>query len=327
MGSTMQALQLQGINQLVQVTVAIPIPKGDEVLIRTRAATICTSDLHDLKSNAFGIKYPIIMGHEGAGEIVECGADVTELEPGTRVAAHPVVPCGRCVECLRGFEHLCANMGHLGIDRQGCFAEYFTQRADRLRVLPDTVSFEVGALLEPVCVCLEAIARAGDVKGKSVLIAGDGPFGNIIAQLANRSGASNVMVSGKTPFRLQQIPDVKILTEIPVNDVDIAILAVSSKEAVTDCVAALRPRGRLVIFSTIQEPVLIDLFSLHVKELEIVGACNDEDKLDESLAFLNAQSSALEKIVTHRIAFQDWKEAFHLAEEKHDQTLKVALTF
>jgi len=327
MGSTMQALQLQGINQLVQVTVAIPIPKADEVLIRTRAATICTSDLHDLKSNAFGIKYPIIMGHEGAGEIVECGADVTELEPGTRVAAHPVVPCGRCVECLRGFEHLCANMGHLGIDRQGCFAEYFTQRADRLRVLPDTVSFEVGALLEPVCVCLEAIARAGDVKGKSVLIAGDGPFGNIIAQLANRSGASNVMVSGKTPFRLQQIPDVKILTEIPVNDVDIAILAVSSKEAVTDCVAALRPRGRLVIFSTIQEPVLIDLFSLHVKELEIVGACNDEDKLDESLAFLNAQSSALEKIVTHRIAFQDWKEAFHLAEEKHDQTLKVALTF
>jgi 2-desacetyl-2-hydroxyethyl bacteriochlorophyllide A dehydrogenase len=325
--STMQALQLQGINQLVQVTVAIPIPKADEVLIRTRAATICTSDLHDLKSNAFGIKYPIIIGHEGAGEVVECGADVTHLHPGIRVASHPVVPCGKCTECLRGFDHLCANMGHLGIDRQGCFAEYFTQRADRLRVLPDTVSFEVGALLEPVCVCLQAIARAGDVKGKKVLIAGDGPFGNIIAQLANRSGASKVLVSGRTPFRLQQIPDVEILTEIPVQDVDITILAVSSKEAVKDCVAALRPRGRLVIFSTIQEPVPIDLFSLHVKELEIVGACNDENELDESLAFLKAQSSALEKIVTHRIAFQNWKEAFHLAGEKHDQTLKVALTF
>lgn len=182
----MQALQLQGIDQLVQVTLPVPIPAGDEVLIQTKAATICTSDLHDIKRNPFGIKYPRVMGHEGAGFVIQCGANVKGLKPGDRVASHPVVPCGFCEECLRGLEHLCSNMGHSGIDRDGCFAEYFVQRADRVRVINSDVSFTTGALLEPVAVCLEAIARAGEIKDKRVLIVGDGPFGNIIARLAKK---------------------------------------------------------------------------------------------------------------------------------------------
>ncbi len=218
-------------------------------------------------------------------------------------------------------------MGHLGYDRDGTFAEYFVVPADRVRVLPETVPDVLGALLEPVSVCLQAVARSGNVAGKQVLVVGDGPFGNIIARLAGRAGASQVLVVGKEPFRLQQIRGAEVSQEAPVKTMDVAILAVSSPEAVASSLAALRPRGRLVIFSALPDPVPMDLFSLHLAELEVVGACNDEDRLDEALECLSDPTLALEELITHTIPFQDWTEAFELARHGHDRALKVALTF
>lgn len=318
---------MQGINQLVLIRLPLPSPKADEVLIRTMATTICTSDLHDIKTNPFGIKLPSVLGHEGAGIVVQCGSAVKGLSPGMRVAAHPVVPCGVCAECLRGFGHLCLNMGHLGIDRNGTFAEYFVQRADRVRQLPETVPFPLGALLEPVANCLQAIARAGNIKGRVVFVVGDGPFGNIIARLAVRAGAARVLVAGKEPFRLGMIPGVEIADAPPIQSVDVAILAVSSSDAIATCMASLKRRGRLVVFSLIKDTVPIDLFDLLLSELEIVGCRNDEDRIEESLACLQDPALNLSQIITHQVPFKDWKEAFYLARERHDKALKVALIF
>ena len=323
----MTALQMRGIDKMVQTEVPIPSPKPNEVLVRTQAATICTSDLHDLASNPFKIPLPRILGHEAAGIIVACGAAVTNYSPGLRVAVHPVIPCLTCEECQRGLEHLCSNMGHLGYDRDGSFAEYFVQRTDRIRLLPDHIPFALGALLEPVCVCLQAVSRAGDVKEKTVLVVGDGPFGNMIARFAVRAGAKRVLVSGREQFRLSRIPDVEISNIPAPKSVDVAILAVSSAEAVSTCISALRPRGRLVVFSALPQPVPADLFSLHLSELEIVGACNDEDKLDEAMACLADESLALHQIITHEMKFDHWEKAFDMAAHHHDQALKVALLF
>jgi 2-desacetyl-2-hydroxyethyl bacteriochlorophyllide A dehydrogenase len=325
--TTMDALQLQGLNQLVAVKLPLPVPKADELLIRTMATTICTSDLHDIAHNPFGTVLPQVLGHEGAGTIVLCGAEVKGFSPGMRVATHPVVPCNECAECLRGFSHLCLHMGHLGIDRSGTFAEYYVQRADRVRELPEEVPFPLGALMEPVANCLQAISRAGEINGKNVLVVGDGPFGNIIARLAQRAGASRVMVAGKEPFRLGMIPGAEIVENPAPASVDVAILAVSSAQALSTCLSALRKRGRLVVFSLLQDPVPIDLFTLHVAEQEIVGCCNDEDKMDEALMCLSDPTLNLSELVTHSILFAQWKEAFHLAKDRHDLALKVALVF
>ena len=325
--STMQALQMRGLGELVLTELPVPEPGPRELLIRTLAATICTSDLHDLARNPFSIRLPRVLGHEAAGVVVARGMEGGELAPGTRVAVHPVVPCGQCEECGRGFGHLCSRLGHLGHDRDGAFAEYFLQRADRVRPLPEGVPATVGALLEPVAVCLEAVARAGKVRGRDVLVAGDGPFGNIIARLALRAGARRVIVAGRQPFRLQQIRGAETTGIAPKAAVDIAILAVSSSEAAISCLAALRPRGRLVIFSALPETSALDLFSLHVRELEIVGACNDEERLDEALEYLSDPALALREIVTHELSFAQWPEAFALARDGHDRALKIALTF
>jgi threonine dehydrogenase-like Zn-dependent dehydrogenase len=218
-------------------------------------------------------------------------------------------------------------MGHLGNDRDGAFAEYFVQRADRVRWLPEQVAATVGALLEPVAVCLQAVARAGPVEGRDVLVAGDGPFGNIIARLAVQAGAHRVVVAGRRPFRLGRIPGVETVKSASKGSVDIAILAVSSAEAAVSCLAALRPRGRLVIFSALPEAVALDLVPLHLREQEIVGACNDEARLDDALRCLSDPELALHEIVTHEFPLTRWPEAFALARDGHDRALKVALTF
>jgi len=325
--STMQVLQLRELGQLVMTKLPVPAPGPRDVLIRTLAATICTSDLHDVARNPFAIPLPRVLGHEAAGVVVACGEQVRGAAPGMRVAVHPVVPCGECADCERGFGHLCARMGHLGHDRDGTFAEYFIQRADRVRPLPDHLPATVGTLLEPVAVCLQAIARAGEVHGRDVLIAGDGPFGNIIARLAKRAGARRIVVSGRQPFRLSRIPGVETVEKVPNASVDMAILAVSSIEAAVSCLAALRPRGRLVIFSALPKPLTLDLVPLHLHEQEIVGACNDEERLDEALRCLDEPELALHEIITHTLPFAQWTEGFALAREGHDRALKVALTF
>ena len=323
----MQALQMRGLGKLVLTTLPVPTPGPRDVLIRTLAATICTSDLHDLTRNPFGIALPRVLGHEAAGVVFACGAEVREFAPGMRVAAHPVVPCGGCAECARGFGHLCARMGHLGHDRDGAFAEYFVQRSDRVRRMPEQVPATIGALLEPVAVCLQAVARAGAVHGRDVLVAGDGPFGNIIARLAVGKGARRVTVAGREPFRLGRIPGVITVKSAPKASADVSILAVSSAQAAVSCMEALRPRGRLVVFSALPEAVALDLTSLHLREQEIVGACNDEERLDDALRCLSDPELALHEIVTHALPFARWAEAFALARDGHDRALKVALTF
>ncbi len=164
--STMRALQLQAIDRLVEVELPVPEPKADEVLVRTVATTICTSDLNDIAHNPFGIALPRVMGHEGAGVVAALGEGVSQFHVGDRVAAHPVIPCRTCENCRRGLGHLCSHLGHLGLDRDGTFAEFFCIRADRARRIPPAVEFAAAALLEPVAVCLEAVRARSHPTGR-----------------------------------------------------------------------------------------------------------------------------------------------------------------
>jgi threonine dehydrogenase-like Zn-dependent dehydrogenase len=335
----MQALQLVARNQLEHCVLPTPQPGPHQVLVKTLATTICTSDLHDISRNPFGITLPRVLGHEAAGIVVASGAQVSRVDIGALVAIHPVVNCGECEECRRGLTHHCQQLGHLGFDRDGCFAEYIVQREDRVRVLPPNVSAHVGTLLEPLCVCLQAVARAGDLTQRTVLVVGDGPFGIIIARMALRAGGKVILV-GREEFRLKQVPTAIALhwssveeslhavrARVGMGGMDVAILAVSSKEAFDLCLSALRPRGRLVLFSALGKDDAVDLQRVHLRELELVGACNDEARLDEAVGLLSECSTELSHVITHQVPFRDWPRAFELARNHHHEVLKVSLTF
>jgi threonine dehydrogenase-like Zn-dependent dehydrogenase len=320
----------------------VPVPRmaDDEVLVRTGAATICTSDLVDIRTNPFGIRLPVIIGHEAAGTVAGVGPLVKDLSVGDRVATHPVHPCGACAACRAGMRHLCMDMGHLGITRPGVFAEYFTVRADRARRVPVSLDLPLAALAEPVAVCLEALAQARLAAGGSLLIAGDGPFGLLLSRLAPRAGAGSVTVLGRHAFRLgfargcrridaarEPDPAAALRDAAGPGGFDAAILAVASKRAFDDCAACLARKGRLVLFAALSGPTPVDLVAVHLRELEIVGSCNDAERFDEALGVLCDSGAGIADLVTHRIPFVELHRALALAETAREQALKVAIVF
>jgi len=336
----MKALRLEEIGRLELVEVERPWCAEDQLLVKTDAALICTSDLNDIRANPFGIKLPVVMGHEGAGVVAEVGAAVTGFRPGDRVATHPVHPCGRCRSCANGIGHLCLDMGHFGLNMPGTFGEYYVVRADRARVMPESVDFAAAALTEPICVCLEALARARVGAGDKLLIVGDGPFGALMARLAGPLGLGRLVIAGHHEFRLglagaavkintTELADPVAALREASGDVgyDAVILAVGSGAGVTQGLELLVPRGRLVVFSAVLGQTPIDLFPVHVKELEIVGACNDLDMLDEAARLLADGSLRLGELVTHRYPIEQYREAFEVAASRHGAAMKVAITF
>jgi len=335
----MKALRLEAVNNLRLVDIEKPRPGDDELLVKTGATLICTSDINDLRKNPFGISLPVIMGHEGAGTVVEVGRRVKGFKPGDRIAAHPVHPCSKCASCREGRAHLCDDMKHFGINMQGTFAEYFVVRQDRARIVPKRVAFATAALAEPISVCLEALTQARLAPRNTLLIIGDGPFGVMIARLAASADLGKIVVAGHHDFRLSQIGDAlgvnankiadttaALLAEAP-GGYDAMILAVGSAKGVETGIEVLKAKGRCVIFSAIAGKTPIDLFKVHVKELEIIGACNDNNMLDRAVGMLAKKKLGLDKLVTHRFALADFERAFALAETGREEAMKVAFVF
>ncbi len=336
----MQALMLKDLNQLELVEAPIPSIREDEILVKTGATTICTSDVNDIHGNPFGARLPVVIGHEGAGTVAAMGTTVQGFQVGQRIATHPVHPCGKCPPCQEGLGHLCLDMGHFGYNLPGTMAEYYIVRQDRARPISETTSFPAAALAEPVCVCLEALMQARLPEGGSLLVIGDGPFGVLMARLARRMPLERAVLAGQIEFRLALAQDAAQVNTRDAPDpvqsmlaansgkpYDAAILAVGSPKALADGLRCLKPRGRMVIFSAIPGDTPVDLFHVHLKELEIVGACSDQDLFDRAVPLLDDPGLALPELVTHTFPLAEYRQAFELAEHGKDQAMKVAFVF
>jgi len=233
-------------------------------------------------------------------------------------------------------------MGHLCFNRPGVFAEYFITRPDCVRKKPPEMSFPAASLMEPVCVCMEALTRGNVKKGDRVLITGDGPFGIMISKLCALKEPKQIIQTGFFDSRLKQaagpltetinINNEKNLVEAVMkksNDegVDCAILCVSNPEAVDLCIEVLRSRGTLVIFAALGGKTPVDLLRVHLKELNIAGCNNDENYMDEAIRLLGDPVLNFKSIITHEIPFREWEKAFHLADNEKESCLKVSLIF
>ena len=181
----------------------LPAVKNDEVLIRVKQVGICGSDLayyRDGKVGGYTPSRPFVMGHEFSGQVVELGAGVENLKEKDRVAVDPSMSCGKCEFCQSDRSNLCSDMRFLGSAMyvppvDGAFREYIIMPAKNCYKLPDEISYEVGALLEPMSVAYYALKRAGDVKGRSVFISGGGTMGQLILVFAKALGAGTVCIT------------------------------------------------------------------------------------------------------------------------------------
>lgn len=184
----------------------VPVPKiGDnEVLIKTKKTSICGTDIHIYKWDAWAQKtvpYPMIIGHEFVGEIAEVGKNVKHLKIGQRVTGEGHITCGVCPNCRKGNKHLCSDVFGLGYDCSGCFAEYFNFPAENVVVLPDTIRDDLAAIMDPFGNATHA-ALSFDLVCEDVLITGAGPIGIMSAAIAKHAGARNIVITDLNDYRL-----------------------------------------------------------------------------------------------------------------------------
>jgi L-iditol 2-dehydrogenase len=204
----MKALVLKEYGRLVIEEVERPRPEPDEVLVRVRACGICGSDVHGMDGSTGRRIPPLIMGHEGAGEIAEVGSEVAGWKPGDRVTFDSTVYCGRCWHCRRGEVNLCDERRVLGVScaefrRDGAFAEFVSVPGRILYRLPDGLSFEKAAMVEAVAVAVHAVWRTPLEANASVAVIGAGMIGLLVVQVLRAAGCRQVIAVDLDSDRLQ----------------------------------------------------------------------------------------------------------------------------
>lgn len=185
----------------------IPEPKDDEALIRIKSVGVCGSDVHFYKVGRIGdfvVKAPLVLGHECAGEVVEVGKSVKNIKPDDRVAIEAGVPCRKCQFCKHGRYNLCADVTFMATPPfHGAFREYVAHPEDFLFKLPDNMTFEEGAMIEPLAVGVYAAERGNVNIKNTVAIIGSGPIGLMALQAAKARGATDIIITDLQPFRLE----------------------------------------------------------------------------------------------------------------------------
>ena len=182
--------------------VEIPEVKDDQVLVKIMNIGICGSDIHVYHGKHPFTKYPVTQGHEVSGEIVKLGAGVQNFRVGEKVTIEPQVYCGHCYPCRHGKYNLCEELKVMGFQTTGTASEYFAVDASKVTPIPEDMSYEEGAMIEPLAVAVHGVKQMGDVTGMKIAVLGAGPIGNLVAQTAKGMGADKVMITDVSDLRI-----------------------------------------------------------------------------------------------------------------------------
>ncbi len=170
------------------------VDKG-EIKLKIQKIGVCGSDIHVYHGKHPFTPYPVIQGHEYSGEVVEVGEMVTRVKLGDKATARPQQVCGKCPPCLRGDYNICNNLKVEGFQAPGTAQDYFILPEDRVIKLPESLTYEQGAIVEPAAVGAHSTGRASDLVGKNVVVIGAGPIGNLVAQFVRARGAGKVLIT------------------------------------------------------------------------------------------------------------------------------------
>jgi L-iditol 2-dehydrogenase len=333
-----KAVRLYGAKDLRVEEVEKPRISENEILMRVRAATICASDIRSYNYGNGRMRPPRILGHEIAGDIEEIGSSVKGYDSGMRITLNPNIFCGRCVFCVTGRHELCDERRALGFDVDGGFAEYLLIPFESIRTgviceIPDNVSYEEAALIEPISCCLHAQTLVKVGAGDTVTVIGAGPMGIMHTVMAKTLGASRVIVSEISEQRLQTAVDFG--ADVAVNPAkedlasrvfeatgrhgsDVVIVAVGSRSSLEQALGLLSKGGRVCFFAGLQkgkENVRLNANIIHYRETVVSGAFASTPYEFYQTVRLAASGKLLnmKPIVTHRFSLDDASKAFEAA--------------
>ncbi|MGV1908381.1 alcohol dehydrogenase catalytic domain-containing protein [Agrobacterium cavarae] len=342
----MKAGLLKAPNELSFETVPDPVLADGDLLVRVKAATVCGTDIRIFRGRkTAGVRYPSILGHEFAGEVVVTG-DHSNFACGDAVAVCPAIPCGSCDYCKRGYENICRNLTAIGYEIDGAFAEYIRipKRAvetQNIFKIPEGVSWEKAALVEPLSCVLNGQEKIGIEVGDTVVILGSGPIGLLHVKLARLSGAFKIIVSEPSASRRDAAiaagadivvdPSSEDLQGIVHKDTkglgaDKLIVAIGVTKLANDALSLVRHRGRISLFAGFSstDMAMMDVNLIHYNELVVTGSFGlNRLQFEKSLNMIAAGQIEVDSMITHRFDLNDITAALETAEK--GSAVKVAV--
>ena len=298
-----------------------------EVLIRVGACGLCGTDIHIIDGEFPPTRYPIIIGHEFGGEVIEVGDEVDGVAVGDRVGVDPTLNCGACYFCQRGQGNLCERWNAVGVGHHpGGFAECVAVPARSVYALPDGMNMATAALIEPISCVVRGFHRVQPQIGDSYLIYGAGPMGLLNAQVARYNGAGSVALLDINPNRLERAQqdfgfDLVGTTLDEVKEkagasrgFDTVIEATGVTKVAERAIDAVKRRGNLLLFGVCPpgQTAAYDAFKIYNEEITILGTMAVLYSYGPAIDLLNAGAIDTEKMVTHTLPLADFPEAVDL---------------
>jgi L-iditol 2-dehydrogenase len=321
----MRVSLLRGVGDVAVEQRPVPQPGRGEALVRVTAVGVCGSDVHYYEHGRIGpytVAHPLVLGHEASGEVASVGPDVSSLALGQRVSLEPGVPCRSCDQCLAGRYNLCPDVHFFATPPyDGAFQEYVVVPAAFAHPIPDTISDDAAALLEPLSVGIWACQRGGVTAGSRVLVTGAGPIGLVCAQAARAFGATQVWVSDVNPHRLA------LAERLGAEPVDVAARPIAEHglepEVLLECsgnprasreaILTLARAGRVVLIGMGGDELPIPLPYVQDRELVLMGAFRYANTWPIAIALVASGRVDLDSLVTHHFGLDEVEQALTAA--------------
>lgn len=346
----MKALRLNGVNDLEFCEVPIPTPERSEVICRVESVSICGTDPHIINGDFPGFwpkEFPIILGHEWSGVIVELGEKSADFgwKIGDRVCASCHVGCGQCKMCLEGRYNLCLNygkpeLGHrqYGHYVQGAYAEYMCTSVKTIEKIPDEMDFNVASCMDPLSIALHMVMRSGVKPGDSVLINGAGAQGLMSVLCMKSMGAGLIMISG-SGNRLEaakklgavtidyRTEDVVARVKEMTNGLGAArvIECAGTEAGIRQACDAVAKGGCVSMVSLPKNDVSIPIRKIVLEEIDLVGNRANPNTLRKAIPIGMNFKNEISNIITHEFPLSEYEKAFDIFNGRKENSLKVVL--
>lgn len=319
--------------------VPVPQPGPGQVLIKIKRIGICGSDIHVYHGKHPYTKYPVTQGHEVSGRIAVVGEGVTGFRVGQKVTIEPQVFCGKCHPCTHGKYNLCESLKVMGFQTTGTASEYFAVDQSKVDLLPESMDFDEGAMLEPLAVTVHAAKRAGDVKGLNVCVLGCGPIGILLIQSLKAFGAAKVLATDVSDYRLELAKqcgaDVTINTKnaefgqamldaFGPDKADIIYDCAGNDITMDQAIQNARKGSAIILVAVYAGLAHCDLAKLNDSELDLNTTMmyRHEDYVD-AIRLVNEGKIQLKPLMSRHFAFRDYLAAYEYIDSNRETTMKV----
>lgn len=318
-----------------------PTPGKGQVLLQMRKIGVCGSDIHVYHGQHPFTKYPVTQGHEVSGEIMALGEGVEGFHIGQKVTVEPQIVCGECYPCRHGKYNLCESLRVMGFQAPGLAQQFAAVDAFRVTPLPDAMTFDQGAMIEPLAVAVHAIRQAGDVTGLNIAVLGAGPIGNLVAQTAKGMGAKAVLITDVSDFRLdiakkcgvdfaantRQKDFGEALTEAFGPDkADVIYDCAGNDITMGQAIQHARKGSTIILVAVFAKMASVDLAVANDHELCINSTMmyRHEDYV-KAIELVAAGKIELDMLMSKTFGFRQYQDAYRYIDGNRETTMKVLI--